>query len=428
MTVRIDRRRIAHVLFGVVVLIATMLLGTATYLDAAYDQREPWPHWPVVPRTLSQLQLQTENSVGAWFSSMLLLLVSVGCVVCFCADQWDLGIQQRLRFGWLLLALIFAALSLDEIGTFHERVPFPHDPWDWVIWLGPFVVAGPLYMLLFGWLHVRRSLGAAILLAAGVACLATIPLQEHIEITIYEAQGYEWQRPIGQVLLEEGTELAAMALFLAATLVYARQTRRRAQGASAFEAIPISVSRSLAGWSAPILPASLAVSLIATEAIIGPPDVYDGVHSNWFPSALALFAALLCVQLYDEARLRAQPGAHLLLATAAICLLCSAYIGAGLYRFDGLTGTSWPKLAAILLIALICAGLAWRSSDAWFRLGLLGWVILSVPGLIGTGRFTIAAAWLTAFACLSVALVHLLPRSPVTFSGSAGSAGVSGGA
>ena len=414
LTLRIDPRRIVFVLCVVGVLIAAMMLGTAEYLSFAYGQPRPRHEWPVVSKTLFQLQLQTENTVAVWYSSMLLLLVAVGCVVCFCADRGDVGIRQRLRYGWLVLALIFAALSLDELGTLHERVPFPSGMVSWVIWLGPFIVAVPLYMLLFGWFHVRRSLAAVVLLAAGVGCLASIPLQEHIEISVYESKGYDWRRPIGLVLLEEGTELTAMVFILAATGVYARQAgqRRRAGEAGASATISIAVSQSLAAWSVLILSASMAVALLAAETIFGPPDAYDGVLSNWFPSALALIAALLCIQLHDEARLRAQPGVHLLLATASVCLLNSAYIGAGLYRYGSFMGVSSLKMAAIILIALLCVGLARRSSDARVRAGLAGWAILSVPGLISTDRITIAATWLAAFCLLSISLVYLLPKAP----------------
>ena len=72
---------------------------------------------------LAQLDLLRENNLATWWSSMVLLLIAILCAVAWRADprpREDGG--PVLPLAWLFLAGVFALLSLDEVGSLHERL------------------------------------------------------------------------------------------------------------------------------------------------------------------------------------------------------------------------------------------------------------------------------------------------------------------
>ena len=104
---------------------------------------------------LAQLYLGAENVLAAWYSSMLLLAVALSACLAFAVERKQKPPRPAgWASGWLLLAAVFTVLSLDEIGSFHERlglVPWT-DQWGMaVIQLGitTAILAGVLA-------HVRR--------------------------------------------------------------------------------------------------------------------------------------------------------------------------------------------------------------------------------------------------------------------------------
>lgn len=64
-----------------------------------------------------RLDLDAESSLPTWFAASLLLLCALSLL--FVALQVDQG-GRRKAIPWFLLAVIFAALSLDEIAMLHE--------------------------------------------------------------------------------------------------------------------------------------------------------------------------------------------------------------------------------------------------------------------------------------------------------------------
>ena len=97
-------------------LAAAVLLSILTFLaPAAGDPTKGWG-W-----VLSQFDLRQEGNVGTWFGSMLFLV----CAVSFAplAAGGRRGVVGR-RWGlfFLLCALAFAFVALDEMTEIHERV------------------------------------------------------------------------------------------------------------------------------------------------------------------------------------------------------------------------------------------------------------------------------------------------------------------
>lgn len=73
-------------------------------------------------KALQQFNLNSEQSVPAWFSSML-LLAAAGLLAWTAAIVRREGLPDRWR--WTLLAGVFVVLSMDEAASFHEMMSAP---------------------------------------------------------------------------------------------------------------------------------------------------------------------------------------------------------------------------------------------------------------------------------------------------------------
>src|SRR5688572_30463855 len=59
-----------------------------------------------------------ENSLGAWWSGMLLLIVGIHSLDGFYRHR-D---RRRIAYAWLCLGLLMCLLSMDEVSSLHERI------------------------------------------------------------------------------------------------------------------------------------------------------------------------------------------------------------------------------------------------------------------------------------------------------------------
>ena len=166
-----------------------------------------------VKAALQLLDLERENTVVTWYSSMLLLLVAIMSVVCFRTDwqrfhHWR---DRTLSYGWLVLSMVFVTLSLDEIGSFHETIgdtaafnSFGSFS-GWAVFYIVVMAVG-VFMLTFSLARLIRSKWSAVYAVAGLLLFLSNPLQENYEIAAFRAAPDPalWVRPISLLLLEEG--------------------------------------------------------------------------------------------------------------------------------------------------------------------------------------------------------------------------------
>src|SRR5690606_16237834 len=122
--------------------------------------------------------------------------------------------DRRTAAAWAALALVLIALSLDEVGSLHERAErfVPLERW-WA--LLPF---GVVLLGVAGWSawqlwkrHRPRS--DVVLIAAAFALFGSVAFQEELEHALVWPA---WALPL-RLGIEEGTELAAMLLLIVAT-------------------------------------------------------------------------------------------------------------------------------------------------------------------------------------------------------------------
>lgn len=302
-----------------------------------------------ITHILVQGHLATENVLAAWYSAMLLLAVGLAALLAFWGDTRQA--RGPLRWGWLLVAAVFLTLSIDEIGSFHERIgmlrflsPSREHAMGWVFVLAiPIAVVG-LFLLGFAWLHVRVASAAFWWIAVGVVLFGANPVVERVEESLTrgrDAQHGTWAPVIHDTVIvveEGGLELFGTVCFLMGVLGYIATTAGDRSVWTLEERSTRVVVR--------VLTALLAAgTFLSTRVVRALPPADGGIPANWFPAA-AFFLVALALTLRRNATHRSRWWIPLPLSL-------SGYCGAGLYGYSALLHHGQPHIA---LIATLIAG------------------------------------------------------------------------
>ena len=343
-TLRFDlsRRAVRRLGWSLLALNLVFTAGTALFINEwnHRDWHGPLGRW-IIDRVLVQFHLATENVVAAWYSSMLLLSVGVAAALTFAVERRATAVHREdressgslvkngsgrlLTHGWLLVAIVFAGLSLDELGSFHERLGMLHRQgvaavgWVYVL-IVPIVLVG-LFLLAFAWVRLRRVAAAAALFAVGTLLFLADPVLELAEMALLRAgRGNDLFVHNMLLVIEEGiVELGGALCFLLGTLIYIRRTAgdgphtftlgdSAAVLASAIAALAMTAAVPAAHWFVALLP---------------PGDT--GIPDDWFPAAMLY---LLAIAVLANRGRRALP-------EAGVALALSAAAGAALYGYLG---------------------------------------------------------------------------------------------
>ncbi len=339
---------------------------------------------------LRRLSLTSEKNLGAWWSGMLLAVLSL--------HAYDGHVMLRARepgaaTGWALIAALLLFLSADEVGSFHERLAGWSEAlglgsWSLILALGAVLAAvlGRALVLLWSAGGVQRR--RVWPLVAGFGLLGSVPLQEFVEHRI------DWQTDVALALrgaLEEGTELAGMLVLLGVAMSNtAGLAERGAAGDRPAFAALHELRRPLTVLGLVLAP------VLALAAITVLVDQYRGHGADWLAAVALLAAALAAAR--------------------------------GLFSRDG--GLGWPAwgLAGLCCLASIAAVAVTpimlvelgpvEVSLRMLVLGVAGALMCVMwLGLLGSGRpaglLGVAALCLLATAVLlptSLMLVYLLPQ------------------
>lgn len=292
--------------------------------------------------------LAIEMNMGAWWSTVNLL------VIAFLAYELFSTSRDITRTAWLILSVVLLLLSLDEIGSLHERVGSTRD-------LLPYVFVFVLllaYVLIKLFFHPgkRRS---AVWLAVAFGLLGSVVLQEYLEHTV------DWPAwSLGfRVGLEESTELFSFLLILA-VLVTERQKKIPIH--SLLIAIPNP-------FRMRALPLVLSLGLLFHIVLsFYPPVLMDNQLGNpaiWYP--VSLFFILFSIAIWQFGLDARDTKNNIWLIFAAYCGLNSL---AGVYLIS-------PRqdISGLYSLGLL-------TNFYFFYAGQLGLIILFYIKLFKTGK------------------------------------------
>jgi len=355
---------------------------------------------------LVQFNLSTENVISSWYSSMLLLAVAIGSVIAFAADR-NTGIDAKshrwLSFAWLLFGTVFAGLSFDEAASFHERLGMLSELnfWGqgalgWAYAMAPAIVLVALFMLAFGWFHVRRVRPAFWLIVLGVALFVSDPVLEQIEMLLLQAGAPtgSWARFAHDTLViveEGGIELFGALCFLTATIVYvSNRTNGSGLKISMEPATAILVTRTLTACS-------LAGMIFTGWAVSHLPAGDIGIPDNWYPAAGLFLLAVVLMAIARKPSSEQTGFSRSTLGLALAAIVFSAYFGANTYayltwfRFDVLRQIFQTFLAAGFVG--LCVAYAGGNRRAWSLIsgGALMALSVNVAGIFPAAMATLGA-------------------------------------
>jgi hypothetical protein len=255
---------------------------------------------PLKKYLVSPYNLAMEMNLGVWWASMMLALSGLLFL--------EHGIKNTagLRWNWVVLSLLFLGLSLDELGSIHERV----GGWENLL---PFIVFGGLFLMsaLARVITRPETRGAGLFVAVAFILFGAVVAMEYLE---HAVQWPAWS--LGpRAGLEEGVEVGGTMLLIAAAL---RLRVKSAQGIWAI--IPdLAGLRRLPEFALALLLAHSIASMVLPRFI----DVtVKGNPLVWAPVFLLFTGALLFVKdLGQGAGLRKMGGAAFL----ALCSMSLVY-------------------------------------------------------------------------------------------------------
>lgn len=230
---------------------------------------------------LSKITLTNENNVGAWWSGMLLALLSLHAYDGYALLRRS---EPGAARGWMLLAAVLLFLSFDEIGSIHERLgqlsrALSLGSWSLMLSVGAVLAAMFFRALTLLWRAQceRRKVRWIVL---GFCLLGSVALQEILEHRI------NWQTDAARAVraaVEEGTELLGMLILLRVALANTVELASRSTGATAFAAL-YELRTPLVAIGLALTPALALGSAALTD------QQYRGHPADW-PAAVGFLAA-----------------------------------------------------------------------------------------------------------------------------------------
>ena len=315
--------------------------------------------------------LRNESNFAALFSGMFLLTIALHA---FDGSAANRALKPKIANAWLLICLVLVALSFDEIGSLHERVPRIGDL-NRLLSLVPFglVFLGMIaYAVTVLWRDAGRR-KTSILICVGFSLFVSVALQEYIEHAVdWSANRYlrffkSWFRP----LIEEGSELLGMLVLLYVTMENTRGILSQGKR----ERFP--VFEGTVSWRWPILITTLiAAPLIAYVNVSLPADEWGhGQPADWPAAALFLLAAFAAARPYFISGLS--------MGLPGWMLVILAIIGCASTILPPSSSTLIPLLTVLSVISF----LFWSVGQRYVRSAYLSAGILLSVSLAGAWYF-----------------------------------------
>jgi len=252
-----------------------------------------------VMRRLGTFSLSGENSIGAWWSGTLLLIIGLHAFDGF----FRYRSTPRIARAWLVLGIVMSFLAMDEISSVHERIH------GGMLMMAAICGLGGAFTIISLFFSSQRR--TSFWLAAGFAILAFAMIQDdflqHMQIWVGHMRFRQ--------MLEEGTELFAMLLFVRVTMVntFGSDEVRNDASHVMFGIIP----RVLPG----LMVAGMVIAPLLAYFSDRFPDHLRGHTASWQAGAALFLAALLVLPGISQPKKGNNLSRYSL---AALCLAFSA--------------------------------------------------------------------------------------------------------
>jgi len=157
---------------------------------------------------LSVFDLDEEESFGTWFSSGNLFFASL---LLFLRARAARVAQEPGRIGWMVLAVGFLYLSIDEVVALHELLNSLLEDSTWTTVAMPLVAALGLYFIPF-LRRLDRRMALRFVLAGAVYVGGAVGVEHYTDAQVNSLHYNMW------TALEEGMEMFGVILFIWALL------------------------------------------------------------------------------------------------------------------------------------------------------------------------------------------------------------------
>jgi hypothetical protein len=214
-----------RVLYGLLAVIAMLLLAATVGMIAwlGFGQETLWG-------LRGLFDLSKENNIPTYFSALQLIIATVLLGV---IARHQMLIRSTWRWHFLVLAVGFAVLSVDEVASIHEKIlgglgRLLLGDTFYFTWLGPgFVIVALVGLFYLRFLLALPRRFQVLCAASGAIFLGGAVAAEWVGSEIARRRPGDdasWAYQL-QVIIEEGLEMAGIALFIYALLVYLAEAR-----------------------------------------------------------------------------------------------------------------------------------------------------------------------------------------------------------
>lgn len=221
--IRVNASRCVWALGTIVFCLIVLNLGTRIPLSLATGEISAG-----VVEVAYRFDLDRENTLGAWYSSLTLFFSAVLLGI-IARDKF--AQRDKFAFHWAMLALIFVSMSLDESAAIHEisMVPLRRfwglSGFFYFAWIVPGAVALVVLALAyirFLW-HLDQTTQKLFMLAAATFVGGAL-LLESLGGMLAESEGFHSLAYILVSTLEESCEMLGILIFIYALVKYLGQT------------------------------------------------------------------------------------------------------------------------------------------------------------------------------------------------------------
>ena len=222
---RLWRDHALYVVLGVCLSIGLLLVLLDLYVN--------WMRWSDSRAIRRMFNITREDGLASLFSVILTLAVALVLWIIYALQRQNTSSSKAS--GWLLIALFFTYMGIDDGAMVHERIgtAFSHanddlrlPSYGWQVVIAPLFILTGLFMFVFLWKEGRRRIRRDWLIIA-LACLAIAMFLDFIEGAndgyLYLESRLNWSIPTithFSKSLEEFLEMAGMSFMFIVFLNY----------------------------------------------------------------------------------------------------------------------------------------------------------------------------------------------------------------